>query len=83
MGWRTTANCANEDSGEIVLLGNVQRVWDLWGVRIVRPGLLLRVRHRSDECNKVRYLSEEGQNQGHRSQSSIEESEGGRRVINV
>ena len=44
---RTIKNRTDDNSSKIGLLRIVQVVWDLWGIRIIRPRLLLKVRHGS------------------------------------
>ena len=46
----TIENRGNENSGEVGCSFKVQVVRDLWSIRIVGPGLFLRVRHDSDVC---------------------------------
>jgi len=44
----TIENRTDENSGEICLLLKVQVVRDLWGIGIIGPGFVIRVRHDSD-----------------------------------
>ena len=44
----TVEDRTDENSGEICLLLKVQIVRDLWGVGIIGPRFVLRVRHGSD-----------------------------------
>ena len=45
---RTIEGRGDERSGEISLLVEVQMVWDLWSIRVVRPRLVLHVPHDPD-----------------------------------
>ena len=40
---RTVENPADETPSEICLLGKVPEVWDVWSIRMIGPGVLLRV----------------------------------------
>lgn len=45
MGRHTVEYRAYEDAGEIGLLSEVKRVWNLWGVGAIGPGLCRRIGH--------------------------------------
>ena len=45
MGRHTVEYRADENPSEIGLLSEVQRIWDLWGVGTIGPGLCRRVGH--------------------------------------
>ena len=41
----TVENPTDEPPSEIRLLGKVQIIWDVWGIRTIGPRVLLRVGH--------------------------------------
>ena len=48
---RTVYDCHDKNRAHTQLLGEVDNVWDLWGVGIVRPGLPQGIGHGADECS--------------------------------
>ena len=50
-GRRTIEYCTNENSCEICLFSEIERIWYFRGVGIIRPGHLRRVRHGLCLCN--------------------------------
>ena len=54
---RTIKNRTDEGSDDIVFLSKVQIIWDLRSVEIIRPRLLLRVRHGPEGRTKGRGFS--------------------------
>ena len=58
MGQHTVGYCANEGSGEKLLLREVQPDRDRWGVGTIGPGFVRRVRHGLDVCDSGNFGKE-------------------------